>query len=43
MGGRNGELLFNGYKVSVMTDNYVLEMCGTTSAVLIVNNTVLYT
>ena len=26
--GGNGELLFNGYKVSVMQDEYVLELIG---------------
>ena len=28
-GGENGELLINGYKVSVMQDEYILETCCT--------------
>lgn len=27
----NGQLLINGYKISVMQDEYILEMCCTTS------------
>ena len=27
MGGGNGESLFNGYKVTVLQDEYILEIC----------------
>lgn len=41
-GGENGELFFNGYKICVMQDEYILEICYT-QVVPRVTKVVLYT
>ena len=40
---RKGEFLINGYKISVMGDEQVLEICCACNIVPLDNNTVLFT